>query len=345
MLSVAGRSVACGGSLALRLLAPSLGCTRYVSYGSHSSRGGHGSHISHGRGKIRDDVRRGRVALPGGCTPGRRLHYETREMEGVANDWGLLWGHGLTSSIQSEDEGGWPFASVRELSDLLPVTRYDARGHGQSDCARSGCAWAQIGEDVSKLKKTWGKRRTVLGGTSMGTAASLFAALHDGANVAGLVLATPPTCYEARQKFVPLYRESAALARSSGLDAAREVASSKARPPIFDETEESRAMFDIGWKTKLEMGPERYARALEGAAASDLPPAAALKELQDLPVLILAWRSDVQHPLATARLLHQLLPRSELIVASRWAEVQQFHAHMRDFLQRLQRAESEGGAR
>ena len=85
-------------------------------------------------------------------------------MESVRNDWAFvggleasrvgteIWTHGLTSSVESEDEGplrvlklrksvgGWPFAGVASLSRLLPVVRYDARGHGRSDLSEP-CTW------------------------------------------------------------------------------------------------------------------------------------------------------------------------------------------------------------
>lgn len=70
----------------------------------------------------------------------------------------------------------------------------------------------------------------------------------------------------------PRAKENLDLARSGGLDEARRVAAGRARPPIFLESERGRRMFDAGWATKMSMGLERYCAALEGAAASDLPP-------------------------------------------------------------------------
>ena len=36
--------------------------------------------------------------------------------------------------------GGWPFSGIASLSSLLPVVRYDARGHGESD-ENDQCTW------------------------------------------------------------------------------------------------------------------------------------------------------------------------------------------------------------
>lgn len=259
------------------------------------------------------------------------LRFEVTRMAAAQQEWSFVWTHGLTSSVRSETEGGWPFAGVVGLADLCPVIRYDARGHGTSD-AQDNCTWAAMGSDLRELQRRMlSGRRVVLGGTSMGAAASLYAALEDPTSVAGLVIATPPTCYSTRQKFVPLYQESLELARRSGLEAAKLAAEKKTRPSIFLETASGQATFEIGWRAKFDMGLDRYCSALQGAVASDLPSKEALKRL-DVPTLILAWTTDAQHPLESAELLHDLLPRSELHVARKWAEVEALPTRMRSFL-------------
>ena len=66
-----------------------------------------------------------------------------------------------------------------------------------------------MGSDIVRLCTAWSRQRLILGGTSMGAAATLYAALEmmhesDRSSIAGLILATPPTCYEQRAKFVPM---------------------------------------------------------------------------------------------------------------------------------------------
>lgn len=285
-----------------------------------------------------------RPALLRGAMPVRSTHaaesralalrFEVTRMAAARQEWSFVWTHGLTSSVRSETEGGWPFAGVVDLADLCPVIRYDARGHGTSD-AQDTCTWLAMGSDLQELQRRMLRgRRVVLGGTSMGAAASLYAALEDPASVAGLVLATPPTCYSTRKKFVPLYQDSLELARRSGLEAAKLAAEKKARPPIFLETAAGQATFEIGWRAKFDMGLDRYCSALQGAIASDLPSKEALKRL-DVPTLILAWTTDAQHPLESAELLHDLLPQSELHVARNWVEVEALPSRMRSFLRSL----------
>ena len=49
--------------------------------------------------------------------------------------------------MKSEDEGGWPFGGVPSLADVLPVTRYDAQGHGESDQGVAVQSWSHMAED------------------------------------------------------------------------------------------------------------------------------------------------------------------------------------------------------
>ncbi|CAE7466073.1 ABHD11 [Symbiodinium natans] len=262
------------------------------------------------------------------------LRFEVTRTNKARKDCTFIWTHGLTSSVESESEGGWPFGGVAELSDVLPVVRYDARGHGKSD-ASDACTWQAMGSDLRTMHETMlPGRPVVLGGTSMGAAASLYAALEAPEKVAALILATPPTCYETRRKFVPLYEEGLQLAKEQGLKAAKKAAASKARPPIFLETDAGRASFDIGWRAKFAMGQRRYCAALRGAIDSDLPPPSELKRLT-MPILVLAWKSDAQHPLEAAELLCDLLPQAQLHVASCWADVEMLPQQMRQFLQSL----------
>ncbi|CAJ1346722.1 unnamed protein product [Effrenium voratum] len=262
------------------------------------------------------------------------LRFEVSRASTARDDLTFIWSHGLTSSVASESEGGWPFGGVAELSDLLPVLRFDARGHGHSD-ANENCTWQAMGSDLCSMhEKMMPASRLVLGGTSMGAAASLYAALQAPEKVAALILATPPTCYETRRKFVPLYEESLQLAESRGLAVAKSAAETKARPPIFLETASGQASFEIGWRQKFAMGQRRYCAALRGAIDSDLPSAEQLARL-DIPVLILAWKSDAQHPLESAQLLHDILPQAQLSVAESWEEIEEFPARMREFLSHL----------
>ena len=44
----------------------------------------------------------------------------------------FVWGHGLLGSMSQDLDGG--VLAWRDMTDMASVIRYDARGHGQSDC-------------------------------------------------------------------------------------------------------------------------------------------------------------------------------------------------------------------
>jgi 3-oxoadipate enol-lactonase len=60
---------------------------------------------------------------------------------------------------------------------------------------------------------------------------------------------------------------------------------------------------------------ERFPAVLRGAAASDLPPSELVRGVT-ASTLILGWTDDPDHPLSTTQRLVELLPASELVVAT-----------------------------
>jgi pimeloyl-ACP methyl ester carboxylesterase len=80
-----------------------------------------------------------------------------------------------------------------------------------------------------------------------------------------------------------------------------------------------------------DIADEVLATVLTGAGRSDLPPKEAVKAL-DQPALILAWDTDPVHPVSSAEALHDLLPNSELSVATTLAEVRRWPARVARFL-------------
>ena len=90
----------------------------------------------------------------------------------------FLWGHGLTSSMASEDSTG-VFGWRDALGDGWRVVRYDARGHGASSATsdEADYAWPNLALDSLALLDALGLDRVVLGGASMGAATALHAAV------------------------------------------------------------------------------------------------------------------------------------------------------------------------
>ena len=243
----------------------------------------------------------------------------------------IVWTHGFTSSIAGEDASGLG-AWLRALPETRLV-RYDARGHGRSAPARdeAGQTWRALAADLLELVAALSLERPIAGGASMGTATALHAAVRDANAFSGLVLLVPPTAWETRKAQADLYRAGAALVEARGvgayLDAMR--ASFRERPmPGFSEEMQEALLAELRARSGAEL-----ARLLRGAAASDLPDPARIREL-DLPALVIATRGDPGHPLSTAEKLVELLPRAELVVVDDLGQLAGARAELARFVSR-----------
>jgi pimeloyl-ACP methyl ester carboxylesterase len=167
----------------------------------------------------------------------------------------------------------------------------------------------------------------------MGCGTSLHAALAHPKRVEALVLVAPPTAWRTRPRQARIYRFGAGLVRWVGLGAFRLLASLPSPAPPASVV----AKMQSALLSHLAQSDDRaVAAALSGAAESDLPPVAALRKLR-VPVLILAWRYDPVHPVATAEQLARALPDAELAVAGGLDDIRKWPGLIRDFLERAPR--------
>ncbi|WP_436795268.1 alpha/beta fold hydrolase [Actinospongicola halichondriae] len=211
----------------------------------------------------------------------------------------FLWGHGLLSSMASEDSSGpikWPDVDLPDVR----LVRWDARGHGESPTptASGECRWPSLARDALALADRQGLHSFSIGGASMGAATALWAAVTAPERVDRLVLALPPTAWESRSRSAGLYRFGGMVSERLPIGRSR-----------------------------------RRALVLRGAAESDLPDPVAIAEIT-APTLVLAWRFDPIHPVRTAERLRDLLPAADLHVTSRIGDTSGWVDHLRDFLSR-----------
>ncbi len=242
----------------------------------------------------------------------------------------MIWGHGLTSSMASEDAFGLlDMAAIRETAR---VVRYDARGHGESGSTPDpeAFSWHELALDQLALADAIGIDRYVAAGASMGAATALHAAVLAPRRVSALVLMIPPTAWHTRAAQVDLYRAGADLVEAGQSEVLIAAAAERPGPDPLSETTE---WFDRYRTTLLTTDPTRLARVMRGAATADLPAPEAIAGLAQ-PTLILAWTGDPGHPVATAARLAELIPHAELHVASRRAELDAWTATIRAFLLR-----------
>lgn len=245
----------------------------------------------------------------------------------------FVWGHGLTSSMRSEDILG--IFDWENFPRDICLLRYDARGHGKSQASATpeGYHWSELGRDMTALaQKHAGGKGYMLGGQSMGSATTLYAALQCPDQVRGMILVNPPTAWKTRAAQGAFYRKSAWLC---GLLGGRVVAKALRKklgrilPHWLLETrsEQMLAVLDEFGKMKRST----LFKLFRGAALTDLPAESSLASLQ-MPTLILAWSGDPTHPLLTAETLAQVLPNAQLQVAHSNQEVLLWPELIRDFV-------------
>jgi 3-oxoadipate enol-lactonase len=251
------------------------------------------------------------------------LHHE---VSGEGRD--LIWGHGLTSSIESENALG--IIEFDRLARSTRLVRYDARGSGQSESTESSddYRWKALALDQLALADELGIESYVAGGASMGTATAIHAAVMAPERIRALVLTLPPTAWQTRAEQVAGYVIAADLVETGQI--ATMVAASRARPlpdPFVD---------DVAWRERFEQtmtneAPERLARLYRGAAIADLPSQDDVAAIS-VPTLILAWTGDPGHPVSSALQLEELIAGCELALASTKTELAGWTGRIERFL-------------
>ncbi|WP_010524106.1 alpha/beta fold hydrolase [Nesterenkonia sp. F] len=214
--------------------------------------------------------------------------------------------HGLTSCSARERESGLDM--VGGLADHR-VLRCDARAHGASTGrpVAADHTWPQLAEDLLTVLETMLPGEAVHAvGPSMGAATLLHAALAEPERFASLTLLVPPTAWDTRAAQAELYRRTAAVAESRGVEGFVRMRAQAEPPP---------ALAGRPRRDEPAVAAELLGPVLRGAADSDLPAPERIATLQ-IPTLILAWTEDPAHPVATAERLHELIGGSRLGVAA-----------------------------
>ncbi len=243
----------------------------------------------------------------------------------------VVWGHGLTSSMASEDDLGlFDWSALRSSHRLV---RYDARGHGASGSTLEpdDYSWRELAVDQLMLADHLGIGSYVAGGASMGCATALHAAVLAPERIRGLLLVIPPTAWATRAAQVGTYRMMADLVEAGDHDTLLAGAAARPLPDPFAD--------DPRWSDRFPellatVDPVRLARLFRGAVTADLPEPDAIAAI-DAPALILAWTGDPGHPASTAARLQELLPDAELALAASPVGLATWTDRARRFLDRF----------
>lgn len=240
----------------------------------------------------------------------------------------LVWGHGLTSSRQGEDD--LSLVDWSHVRSTVDVVRYDARGHGESGFTPNSAdySWDRLALDQIDLWDELGIERAVAGGASMGAATALHIAVMAPERVNGLVLVIPPTAWETRAGQTDLYRQMADVVDAHGVEPLIEAGAALPPPDPF--------LDDRRWKERRadamrSADPVRLAGVFRGAAIADFPPVESVRDIA-CPTLILAWSGDTGHPVSTAERLGDLIADTTVSVASTATDVAGWTDRVVDFL-------------
>jgi 3-oxoadipate enol-lactonase len=238
----------------------------------------------------------------------------------------LVAAHGLAASRAFEDALGiFDWSPVARAGER--VVRFDRRGHGASTGrpVEEDYRWPVLADDFLAVVEDVSPARPVDGlGESTGCGTLLWAAAKAPTRFRRLVLVIPPAVREARSPQREFYLAGADLLEQRGIEAWRRAAAIFPQPPILAAG---------GWPRNAPsaVAEELLPAVFRGAAASDLPADEALAALTQ-ESLILAWETDENHPVASARRLLDLVPNARLDVAETPEDIRGWGARIAEFL-------------
>lgn len=234
----------------------------------------------------------------------------------------MIWGHGLTSSMDLEPElFAFDWERIRSVAD---VVRYDARGHGGTTTTPDHVdfGWDRLAADQIALADALGIGSYIAAGASMGTGTALHAAVSWSERVRGLILVIPPTGWDTRAAQRDLYLARADVIERGDIDEV--IAAARTIPPPDP--------FGTEWHDRFERNLRsadvaRMAHVLRGAAKADMPSPEQIAAIA-VPTLILAWSGDPGHPVSSAERLGELIRGADLHIARSRSDLESWNDHI-----------------
>jgi pimeloyl-ACP methyl ester carboxylesterase len=192
------------------------------------------------------------------------------------------------------------------LTDAFRIVGYTARGQGDSTRDAADHSLDRYVEDMAAVADAISARPLVVGGGSMGAAVSLAFAFRFPERVRALVQIGPSYDENGIAPAVRAIAEPAThIVASGGFGALREAIRNAGMP----EVQRIQVLDQVAvWEETFT--PDSFVG--RSAALASWRPVRVLEEL-DVPVLIVAWPDDDQHPLAFARGYADALPDAVLV--------------------------------
>ena len=219
------------------------------------------------------------------------------EVDG-AGDPVTVFAHGLTNSC-------------RELAPFTPslegtAVRFCFRGHGHSSTPRSGYRFSDLASDLHAVARTYDATNAV--GTSLGAGAIMKLLEDDPARFDRIVMLLPasldvpfrdPARFDAIADILEAYPRDEAIERILAMT-----------PQRYERAPWLRELDLLLWADLNTVGVARAIREVtRDVSISDRE----LLRKVEAPVLLICREGDAIHPAELGRILHDLLPSSELI--------------------------------
>jgi 3-oxoadipate enol-lactonase len=197
---------------------------------------------------------------------------------------------------------------VAALTKRYRVLRYDVRGHGGSEIPPGPYTLEQMAGDLFELLDALGIAETHFVGVSMGGLIGMTAALIRPSRITSLVLCDTTACYGPGVR--PMWEDRIRVAESEGMTATlvdRTMAiwfTEEFRTRHADSVERIAAMLG-------KSDPRGYAAAIRAIGFVDLTERI---DAIRCPTLVVVGEQDPGTPPAMARVIHERIPGSELLV-------------------------------
>jgi pimeloyl-ACP methyl ester carboxylesterase len=212
--------------------------------------------------------------------------------------------HGVGARLQSWDE------VAARLAPRFTVVRLDLRGHGRSGRIHAACTLEDLASDVRRVWDTLGISRSHLAGFSLGGLIAQSLALSDADRIDRLAIisAVAGRTDDERAKVV----DRLELLKESGIDAITAAAEERWFTPEFRAKYPER----VGRRMAelLANDPVSYAAVYTVFATSDL--GHRLTEIHH-PTLIVTGENDVGSNTRMARMMHERIRSSRLVILPR----------------------------